>query len=300
MSVVDRTIVALMPLVPKFIVGRVARPYIAGDTLEDAVRTVRSLMEEGCMATVDVLGEEVDRIEQTEGFTRQYLETLDRIEEEGLDANVSVKLSALGQSVDNELCEENLRKILERARDQGNFVRIDMEDSSTIDRTLDTYRKFRKEFTNLGVVLQSYMKRSMDDIRSLIPLDVNVRVCKGIYVEPPEIAYQDKQKIRDNFMEMTGALLAEGCYTGIATHDRQLVERSFELVERLELDREEYEFQMLLGVLPGLRREIVEAGHRLRVYVPYGEAWYAYSTRRLKENPAVAGHVVRGMFSFGG
>ncbi len=299
MSVLDRAIVGLMPLVPKFVVGRVARPYIAGETLDEAVETVRSLMDEGCMATMDVLGEEIDRLEQAEEFTRQYLDTLDRIQAEQLDSNVSVKLSALGQALDNDVCESNLRRILEKARDLGNFVRIDMEDSSTIDRTLDTYRKFRKEFTNLGVVLQSYMKRSMDDIRSLVPLDVSVRVCKGIYVEPAEIAYKDKQKVRDNFMDMTELLVEEGCYVGIATHDRQLVERSYELVERLGLERDDYEFQMLLGVLPRLRREILDAGHRLRVYVPYGEAWYAYSTRRLKENPAVAGHIVRAMFSFG-
>lgn len=299
MSIVDRTVVALMPLVPKFIVGRVASPYIAGDDLDDAVDTVRSLMDEGCTATLDVLGEEVDHVEQTEEFTEQYLVTLDRIQEKDLDCGISVKLSALGQSIDNELCESNFRKVLEKAEGLGIFVRIDIEDSSTIDRTLETYRKFRKDYTNMGVALQSYMKRSMDDLRSLVPLDVNMRICKGIYVEPAEIAYKDKQKIRDNFMLMVETLMKEGCYVGIATHDRQLVERSYELIERLGVERDQYEFQMLLGVLPRLRREILDAGHRLRVYVPYGEAWYAYSTRRLKENPAVAGHVFRAMFSFG-
>lgn len=298
MSVLDRTIVAMMPLVPRFIVGRVARPYIAGETLDDGVRTVRELMDEGCMATMDVLGEEVTRPEETETFTAHYLEVLNRIAFEGLDANISVKLSALGQSVDPALCESNIRRVLDKAREYGNFVRLDMEDSSTTDRTLDLYRKLRETYDRVGVVLQSMLRRSMDDVRSLIPMDVNVRVCKGIYVEPVAVAYKDRQEVRDHFMEMAEALLGAGCRVGIATHDRQLVERSHELIARLGLDRDAYEFQMLLGVEPALRREIVATGHRLRVYVPFGEAWYAYSTRRLKENPAVAGHVFRNIFSF--
>ncbi len=297
MSFIDRAVVGLLPLIPKSLVGRVARPYIAGETLGDAVEKARGLMGEGCRATMDVLGEEVSAKEATEGFTRQYLEVLDRIDSEGINSNISVKPTALGIKLDPELCESNLRRLLGRAAGHGNFVRIDMEDSSTTTATLDIYRHLREDFDNVGVVLQSYLKRSMEDIEALIPYGVSVRVCKGIYVEPPEIAYKNRQEIRDNFMKMVEALLVSGCYVGIATHDRQLVERSKELIGRVGIGADQYEFQMLLGVLPGLRREILAAGHPLRVYVPFGEAWYAYSTRRLKENPAVAGHVFKGMFT---
>jgi proline dehydrogenase len=254
-------------------------------------------MVEGCRATMDVLGEEVSTKEETEGFTGQYLDVLNRINSEGIDSNISVKPTALGINLDPELCETNLRRLLDRATQLGNFVRIDMEDSSTTTDTLDIYRRLRADFENVGVVLQSYLKRSMEDIEALIPFGVSVRVCKGIYVEPAEIAYKNRQEIRDNFMKMVEALLGSGCYVGIATHDRQLIQRSMELIGRQSYGADQYEFQMLLGVLPGLRREIVAAGHPLRVYVPFGEAWYAYSTRRLKENPAVAGHVLRGMFT---
>ncbi len=297
MSIFDKAVVSLMPLVPKVIVGRVAHPYIAGDTLDDGMATVRTLMAEGCRATMDVLGEEVTRDEETMAFTQMYLNTLDRIASEGIDANISIKLSALGQKIAPDLCEQNVRRIMDRAGERASYVRIDMEDSSTTDDTLALYRRLREKYDNVGVVLQSMLHRSLDDIRSLLPLKVSVRVCKGIYVEPESIAYRDREKVRENFMAMVELLLQNDCHVGIATHDRQLVQRSFQLVEQMGLSKDRYEFQVLLGVLPGLRREIVAAGHHLRVYVPYGEAWYAYSTRRLKENPAVAGHVFKAMFS---
>jgi proline dehydrogenase len=297
MSIFDRAVVSLMPLVPKIIVGRVARPYIAGDTLDDGVATVRKLMAEGCRATMDVLGEEVTRNEETLAFTQMYLDTLDRITSEGIDANISIKLSALGQKIAPDLCEQNVRRIMDRAVERASYVRIDMEDSSTTDDTLALYRRLREDYDNVGVVLQSMLHRSLDDVRALLPLNVSVRVCKGIYLEPESIAYRDREKVRESFMAMVELLLQNDCYVGIATHDRQLVQRALELVKRMGLSKDRYEFQVLLGVLPGLRREIIAAGHNLRVYVPYGEAWYAYSTRRLKENPAVAGHVFKAMFS---
>lgn len=297
MSFFDRTVVALLPVVPKFLVGHFARPYIAGEALDDAVAKVEALTAGGCIATIDVLGEEVMDREETISITSQYIEVLDRIELERLDSNISVKPTALGLEIDPELCEANLHRLLVRASELNNFVRIDIEDSSTTTATLDLYCRLRNDFDNVGVALQSYLIRSLDDIGSLTPLGANVRVCKGIYVEPKEIAYQDRQKIRDNFMEMVEALLTAKCYVGIATHDRQLVERSIELVNRLGLETNEYEFQMLLGVEANLRREIMAAGHRMRIYVPFGEQWYAYSTRRLKENPAIAGHVLKNIFS---
>lgn len=297
MNIINQTIVALLPMVPKTLVVRFARPYIAGETLDDAVTKVKYLTAEGCVATMDVLGEEVMGREETEVFTKQYLEVLDKIDTEELKSNISVKPTALGLEIDLELCEANLRRLLTRAAELNNFVRIDMEGSTTTTNTLDIYRKLRKDFDNVGVVLQSYLFRSMDDIQSLIPLGVSVRVCKGIYVEPKEIAYKNRQKIRDNFMDMVEALLNANCYVGIATHDRQLVDRSIEMVRNLGLETDKYEFQMLLGVEANLRRQIIADGHVMRVYVPFGQHWYAYSTRRLKENPAVAGHVFRNVFT---
>ncbi len=297
MNIINQTIVALLPMVPKTLVVRFARPYIAGETLDDAVTKVKYLTAEGCVATMDVLGEEVMGREETEVFTKQYLEVLDKIDTEELKSNISVKPTALGLEIDLELCEANLRRLLNRAAELNNFVRIDMEGSTTTTNTLDIYRKLRKDFDNVGVVLQSYLFRSMDDIQSLIPLGVSVRVCKGIYVEPKEIAYKNRQEIRDNFMDMVEALLNANCYVGIATHDRQLVDRSIEMVRNLGLETDKYEFQMLLGVEANLRRQIIADGHVMRVYVPFGQHWYAYSTRRLKENPAVAGHVFRNVFT---
>ncbi len=297
MNIINQTIVALLPMVPKTLVVRFARPYIAGETLDDAVTKVKYLTAEGCVATMDVLGEEVMGREETEVFTKQYLEVLDKIDTEELKSNISVKPTALGLEIDLELCEANLRRLLTRAAELNNFVRIDMENSTTTTNTLDIYRKLRKDFDNVGVVLQSYLFRSMDDIQSLIPLGVSVRVCKGIYVEPKEIAYKNRQEIRDNFMDMVEALLNANCYVGIATHDRQLVDRSIEMVRNLGLETDKYEFQMLLGVEANLRRQIIADGHVMRVYVPFGQHWYAYSTRRLKENPAVAGHVFRNVFT---
>lgn len=297
MSIINKAIVVLLPLVPKTLVGRFARPYIAGDTLDNAVAKVKSMTDEGCIATMDILGEEVTGREETEIFTEQYLEVLDRIETEKLKSNISVKPTALGLDIDLELCEANLRRLLVRASELNNFIRIDMEDSATTTNTLNLYRKLREDFDNVGVVLQSYFFRSMDDIKSLIPFDVSVRVCKGIYVEPKEIAYKNRQKIRDNFMDMVETLLKANCYVGIATHDRQLIERSVKMIKDMELDTDKYEFQMLLGVEANLRRQIIADGHPMRIYVPFGQHWYAYSTRRLKENPAIAGHVFRNLFA---
>jgi proline dehydrogenase len=297
MNLLGRTVVTFLPLVPRRVVGYISRAYIAGETLDEGIARVKTLGEEGCMASLDILGEEVTRVEETEVFTSSYLDALNMIDATGVASNISIKPTALGLNLDPALCEANLRRLLTRARELGNFVRMDMEDSSTTTATLDLYRKLRADFDNVGVVLQAYLKRSMEDIEALKPLQVNVRVCKGIYIESPEIAWRDRQRIRDSFMEMVESLLTGGCYVGIATHDRQLVERSFELIDRLGLDQSRYEFQMLLGVESALRREIVAGGHRMRVYVPFGADWYAYSTRRLKENPAIAGHVFRAFFS---
>jgi proline dehydrogenase len=288
-----------LPFVPRVIVRRVASRYVAGETLGDAVETVRRLNAQGCLATLDVLGEDVVRFSETEETVAEYRRALDVIAEHRLDANISVKLTALGLKLDSARCREQFGRILDGAAAHGNFVRIDMEDSSVTDETLRIYYESRRVTDRVGLVLQAYMRRSRDDARRAAALRASVRVCKGIYVEPPEIAYQEGQEIRDNFAVLVEDLLAAGCPVGIATHDEWLVEKALATITRLNLGRDAYEFQMLLGVAGDLRRRLVAAGHRLRVYVPYGRCWYAYSLRRLKENPAIAGNVLKGLLKGG-
>ena len=297
MSLFDSLVKYGMPFVPKPIVGRVARRYVAGDTIDDAVRMLRSLNEEGAMGTVDVLGEEVREPGRATAAVDEYLRLLDRIEDEKLDANISVKPTMLGLKIDQALCEENVSRIVGRAAEFNNFVRIDMEDHTCTDSTIRLFRQMHeKHQASVGVVLQSYLHRTIADINDLLPLTPNIRICKGIYREPREIAWKDFETIRANFVFATEKLLSSGAYVGIATHDPHLVWAGMQIVDHLGLDRDRYEFQMLLGVDPELRRIILANGHRLRVYVPYGRDWYPYSIRRLRENPTVAHHVVRAMF----
>jgi proline dehydrogenase len=288
-----------MPLVPKFIVGRVARRYVAGESLDDAASTIRQLNADGAMTTVDVLGEEVSERSKAEAAVAEYVRLLDRIETDGLDANISIKPTLVGLKIDETLCAQHVATIASRAAASSNFVRIDMEDRSCTDATLRVYRQVLADLGNVGIVLQSYMRRTPSDINELLPLQPNVRICKGIYREPRTVAWKDFETIRSSFVYAMEKLMANGCYVGIATHDPHLVWAGMRAVDRLGLDRDQYEFQMLLGVDPQLRRIILDGGHRLRVYVPYGRDWYPYSVRRLRENPTVAQHVLRAMVSGG-
>jgi len=285
--VLDRVIVRLLPAVPRPVVQRVSAPYIAGATLDDARRTVAGLNAEGKLATVDVLGEEVTKPVEAEAVATAYHAVLDAIGGDHLDANVSVKLTALGLKLDLDVCRSLLATVAADAAARGIFVRIDMEDASCTDDTLLLYRELREaRRENIGIVLQSCLRRSLDDVAALADLRPSVRLCKGIYLEPASIAYQGRDEIRESFVRILDALLETGCYAAVATHDEWLLERA--LARLSGMGREEYELQMLLGVRERRASELVGAGHRLRVYVPYGDRWYEYSLRRLKENPAVA------------
>ena len=297
MGLLDWLIVRGLPLVPKPVVGRVARRYVAGETLDQALATVEALAAQGAMATLDLLGEEVRDPAKATATAEEYERMLDALAERSLAANVSIKPTALGLAIDEGLCRQNVERIVAAARRHGNFVRIDMEDASTTDATLRIYRDLHARFGNVGVVLQAYMRRTLADIQALPPNGANVRICKGIYVEPRAVAYKEFETVRANYLHALEKLLARGVYVGIATHDDHLVCGALALVDRLAVPRERYEFQMLLGVEPELRRIILAGGHRLRVYVPYGVDWYAYSVRRLRENPEVAMHVTRAVLS---
>ena len=292
MTIIDRAIVRALPAVPRQVVKRLSSRYIAGTTLAEACDVVRELNAHGKEATLDVLGEEVTLREEAIGLRDAYRRALDTIDEDGLRSNVSVKLTALGLKLDRGLCRADLAAVVEEAARFDNFVRIDMEDSSTTSETLALYRQIREEgHDNLGVVLQAALKRTLSDIGGLGNLRPNVRVCKGIYVEPPEIAYQEDEIIRLNFLDALEALFDIGSYVAIATHDDWLIGEALALVERRGLGRDDYEFQMLLGVRAELGDGLVRDGHRLRIYVPFGRRWYEYSIRRLQENPKIAGYV---------
>jgi proline dehydrogenase len=291
-TLLDKTLVRLLPVVPKPVVGIFSSRYIAGSTLADAVATVRTLNALGEMATVDVLGEEITREEEARAIAQAYREVFAAIEAGGLDANVSVKLTGLGLELSPDLCRENVVSILDVARRCGNFVRIDMEDSSTTSETLRLYRELREDgFDNVGIVLQAYLRRTLGDIDSLADLEPNVRLCKGIYLEPASIAYHDYEAVRANFVRALDALLAARAYVAVATHDEWLLAQGLRRVH--ELPASAYEFQMLLGVRERRSAQLVAEGHRVRVYVPFGEQWYQYSLRRLQENPAMAGTIAR-------
>ncbi len=295
MSLFDTLIRYGMPLVPKPIVGTVARRYVAGNTLDEAITTIRSLNAEGAMATIDVLGEAVSKKDKAEAAFDEYLRGIDRIVEEKVDANISVKPTLLGFDIDEALCLQLIDGIVKRAKDVGLFVRIDMEDHTTTDATLRIYRTVLERHGNAGVALQAYLRRLVADINDILPLKPNIRLCKGIYREPRDVAWQSYGTVRANYCYSLEKLLQGGAYVGIATHDEHLVWHAMATIDRLGLDPKQYEFQMLLGVDPDLRRIILANGHRLRVYVPYGRDWYPYSIRRLRENPTIALHVMRAM-----
>ncbi len=299
MNLFDHLVRTGMPLIPKAIVGRVARRYVAGSTLDDALATIRTLNGEGAMATADVLGEEVREVARAQAAVAEYHRLLERMHADGVDSNISVKPTLLGLKIDEQLCSDNIVAVAKRAGELGNFVRIDMEDHTCTDATLRIYRRALEEVGNVGVVLQSYLHRTVPDVAALLPLKPNIRLCKGIYREPRSVAWQQYETVRANFVAALEKLVDGGAYVAIATHDEYLVCAGMAIVDRHRLGRGQYEFQMLLGVEPELRRSILAAGHRLRVYVPYGRDWYPYSVRRLRENPTIARHVIRSMLPFG-
>jgi proline dehydrogenase len=297
MSLLARLVVTALPLVPRFAVGRVAARYVAGSTREEALALVRRLQESGAMATLDVLGEEVRDRDTAEAAVGEYVQLFEDIAGRGLDSNVSIKLTLLGLKIDEEFCRANVERIVAAARARGNFVRLDMEDATTTEATLRIYRDLFPRYGNLGVVFQAYMRRTLADIEALPASGANVRLCKGIYIEPRGLAWKGYDTVRLNFMAALEKLLRRGVYVGIATHDEYLVAGAVALLDRLAVPRHRYEFQMLLGVDEPLRRILIDGGHHLRVYVPYGRDWYPYSVRRLRENPEVAGHVLRALLA---
>jgi proline dehydrogenase len=297
MRLLNKLVVAAVPLVPRRVIRYFAGRYIAGETLAHAIRCVRLLNAEGVCATMDVLGEDITTRAEAVAAREQSVRVIHAIASEHLDSNLSIKLTSLGLKINRDFCAENVREILKAAASYGTFVRIDMEDSSCTTDTIEVFRTLHREFPNCGIVVQAYLIRTEADVVSLIKEKAGFRLCKGIYKEPKEIALQGREEVQQNFMKLLRLMLTGGVYVGIATHDSILTDGAMALLNEMKIQKHQYEFQMLLGVRPELRKKLVRDGHTVRLYVPFGEHWYGYSTRRFKENPEIAGYVFKALFA---
>ena len=298
----NKLIASILPYMPKKFVWIFSKKYIAGETIDDAMRVSKELNAEGMKVTIDILGEFIKNLDEAEQNKKEYLDLIDTAESHKLDGNYSVKPTMFGLLIDKEVCYQHIREIVKKAASYHNFVRVDMEDSQCVDMEIELYRKLKAEFPkNVGLVVQAYLKRTLKDLENLMDLHskevpLNYRLCKGIYVEPAEIAYKKYEVINEHFMEDLEFMFKNAVYPGIATHDKPLVEGAYKLIEKYNVPKDKYEFQMLYGVTPELRKSIVDGGHTMRIYVPYGKQWFGYSTRRLKENPKMASHIIKALF----
>lgn len=298
MSFFNNLIVSAVQLMPKSVVGYFSKKYIAGESIDDAIRVTRDLNRQGIYTTIDVLGEAVKNREEAVESKNKALEVLDTIVKFNLKANLSIKPTQMGLAIDEDFAYEQVHCVVQKAKEINSFIRIDMEDSPYTDATFRLFKRLKQDYDNLGVVVQAYMKRTYDDVTVLNKLGTNYRLCKGIYIEPAAIAYKDREAIRQNYVKDLELILKNGNYVGIATHDEYLVNEAYRLIKKLNVPKDKFEFQMLLGVKEDLRSRINDNGYKIRVYVPFGKDWYAYSTRRLKENPQVAGYIFKSLFSF--
>ena len=273
-----------------------SRRFVPGEEVDDVIRAIREANEQGLTATANYLGEAVTNREQARAAADTYIEILGRIHAEGLAANISVKFTQMGQDIDETFLRENLGRVLERGAEADTFIRFDMEGSDYTQRTLDAFEELWADgWRNIGVVLQAYLKRTAGDVRRMNELGARVRICKGAYAEPPELAYQDMRRIRENFVEVTGWLLSDGNYPGVATHDEAVIDGVLRYVENNNVDPEDFEFQMLYGVRRDLQEELLSQGFNVRVYIPFGEKWYPYLMRRLAERPENVAFMVQSL-----
>ena len=298
MLFLNKLIVKFVKILPKSIVKIFAQKYIAGLHLQDAINAIRNLNAKGILGTVDVLGETIQNKSEAIEAKKEYLEVIEAIQSNNLSANLSIKPTQMGIVLDKEFGFKQISEIVEKAREYKNFVRLDMEDSSVTDLTFELLKHLKQNFDNVGVVVQAYLKRSFDDVTGLNKVRTNYRLCKGIYDEPESIAYKNRQEIRDNFLKILRIIFESGNYVGIATHDDFLVKNTLQLINELNIPKDKYEFQMLYGVKENLRDKINAGGHKIRVYIPFGEHWYAYSIRRLQENPRLAWYITKSIFTF--
>ena len=298
----NKLIANILPYMPKKLVWVFSKRYIAGETIEEGLLASKLLNEKNIEVTVDLLGEFIETLEEAEQNRDFYFKIIDEFTSEGIKGSFSLKPTMFGLLINEEACFNYVRQIVQHAAEKNSFVRIDMEDSQCVDREIEMFRKLRNEFPkNVGLVVQAYLKRTLSDLKGLKDLNseenpINFRLCKGIYVEPAKIAYKDYQEVRDHFLEDLEYMFQNKMYAAIATHDKYLIENATKLIEKYNVPKSRYEFQMLYGVTPELRQSIVDQGHLMRVYVPFGKHWFGYSTRRLKENPKMANHIIKALF----
>lgn len=298
----NKLIAGILPYMPQSLVWQFSKEYIAGKTLEQAIEVAKALNAEGALTTIDVLGEFIENLDEAEVNKKEYLNVIETVEAEKIKGNYSLKPTSFGLLIDKDVAYKHIREIVAKAASFNNFVRIDMEDSPCTDLEIELFRKLKAEFPkNVGLVVQSYMRRTLDDLKSLNDLNssdtpLNFRLCKGIYVEPEKIAYKKYEEVNEHFLENLEYMLEQKMYPAIATHDKPLVEGAYKLLEKYKPAKDNYEFQMLYGVTPAQRKAIMDKGHTMRIYVPFGKDWFGYSTRRLKENPKMASLIIKAIF----
>ena len=298
----NKLIANILPHMPKKLVWVFSKRYIAGETLEEGILASKLLNEKGIETTIDLLGEFIETIKEAEENKNLYLEIINRVTSEKIKGNFSLKPTMFGLLIDKEVCYNYIREIVSLAAEKNSFVRIDMEDSQCVDMELDIFRRLKKEFPeHVGLVFQSYLRRTFNDLEALNELNskenpINFRLCKGIYVEPENIAFKEFKEVQQYFLKDLEYMFKNKMYVGIATHDKFLVEESYKLIEKYKVSKNMFEFQMLYGVTPELRQSIVDKGYLMRVYIPFGEHWFGYSTRRLKENPKMATEIIKALF----
>jgi len=301
----NKMIANILPHMPKKLVWMFSKQYIAGETIEQAIENAKKLNDEGILTTIDVLGEFITTLDEAEANKQEYLNVIEKAEAAGVQGNYSLKPTFFGLLIDKEVAYKHIREIVAKAASCNNFIRIDMEDSPCTDMEIEMYRRLKGEFPgHVGLVVQSYLHRTNKDIQDMMDIHspevpVNLRVCKGIYIEPEAIAYKKYEDINSHFLEDVEFMLNNGMYPAIATHDVPLIEGAYKLIEKYGVSKDKYEFQMLYGVTPALRKSIVDKGHKMRVYVPFGKQWFGYCTRRLKENPQTAGVILKPLFKKG-
>ena len=300
----NKIIAASLPYMPKKLVWIFSKRYIAGETINDAIKASKELNDQGIKVTIDLLGEFIENLSQATENRDAYLNVIEAFEKNKIDGNYSVKPTFFGLLIDPEVCYENIRTVVAKAAEYNNFIRIDMEDSSCVDQEIDIFRRLKKEFPrHVGLVVQAYLRRTFSDLNNMLDLkngtNLNYRLCKGIYVEPKEIAYKKYEEVNENYIKDLDFILQNGIYPGIATHDKNLIQAAYDLLEKYDVPKDKYEFQMLYGVTPELRQSILDKGHTMRVYVPFGKDWFGYSTRRLNENPKMAMLIIKALFKRG-
>jgi len=298
----NKLIASILPYFPKKLIWIFSRSYISGESVEDAMRVSKEFNSNKIRVTLDVLGEFIKNLDEAEINKKEYLDLIDVSIRNSIDGNFSAKPTSFGLLIDKDMCYRHMREIVAKAASLNSFIRVDMEDSPCTDLEIELFRKLKAEFpANVGLVLQAYLKRTFDDLKSMADLNtesipVNFRLCKGIYIEPEAISYKKKDEINQHFLEDLEFMFSNRMFAAIATHDKVLIEGSYRLIEKYNVPKDLYEFQMLYGVTPGLRQSVVNKGHAMRVYVPFGEKWFGYSTRRLKENPKIASHIIKAIF----